>query len=198
MAVPNLFNFYQFFPLFLVFPQNFSFQLIQFLFHLQFHHQKFSNVSHKTRLHNQIMFQLKQIQQRLSLRCIWGLKKFKIFFLEFLKITYLNDSPSYNQQFPFPSHVLPQTKQVWSSTIPKNIGLGINEKRLITIRPKPIATGLSFSSTHLTDTRKFVALPVAPENFKTHITVKNITNSLKQSTGHDPGDAVPPRTLCKY
>lgn len=117
----------------------------------------------------------------------------------------------YNQQFPVPEHVLPHTRQFLSIKFPKKIGLGINAKSDISIIPKPIATVLSFSATHLvkkkplsrvpsaqpsatyrTDTKKFVALPVEPTNFKTHITAKNVTNSLKQSTGQDPGMALGP------
>lgn len=33
--------------------------------------------------------------------------------------------------------------------IPKRIGDGTNANKLINIKPNPIATGLSFSSTHL-------------------------------------------------
>lgn len=49
----------------------------------------------------------------------------------------------------------------------------MNENKHMNISPKPIATVLSLSSTHLTDTKKFEALPVAPENFMKHMTAKN-------------------------
>ena len=57
---------------------------------------------------------------------------------------------------------------------PKRIGDGMKAKRLIIVKPKPIATVLSFSATHLTDTRKFDARPVAPVNLSRHTTAKNM------------------------
>lgn len=78
------------------------------------------------------------------------------------------------------------------STTPKNIGDGTNENSDITISPKPMETGLSFSSTHLknfgliiifqtyhpspylTETRKLLARPVAPLNFIKQTTPRNI------------------------
>ena len=54
------------------------------------------------------------------------------------------------------------------------MGDGMNAKRLIIIKLNPIATVLSFSSTHLTDTRKFEALPVAPLNFNKQTTAKKM------------------------
>lgn len=62
----------------------------------------------------------------------------------------------------------------------------------IIIIPKPMAAVLSFSGTHLTVTRKFEALPVAPINFKAHITAKKVTNWVKQLTGQAPEIAWPP------
>lgn len=56
---------------------------------------------------------------------------------------------------------------------PKNIGDGMKAKRLIIVNPKPIATVLSRSSTHLTPTKKLEALPEAPKNFRAHTTAKN-------------------------
>lgn len=75
--------------------------------------------------------------------------------------------------------------------VPKSIGDGTNAQRLIIINPKPIATGLSFSSTHLkiiplliiylsdifaiylTVTKKFETRPVAPVNFNKQTTATN-------------------------
>lgn len=105
---------------------------------------------------------------------------------------YLSDSGSYSQQLPLFVHVLPHTKHSRSSTQPKNMGLGIKANMDIIIMPKPMAAVLSFSGTHLTVTKKFEALPVAPMNFKPHITAKNVTNCVKQLTGHAPEMACPP------
>lgn len=109
---------------------------------------------------------------------------------------YLNVSPSYSQQLPLPVHVLPHTRQVLSSTSPKKIGLGMNDIRLSTIMPKPIDTALSFSSTQRTDTRKLLARPVAPENFRKHITTRKVMNSFWQFSGHGPAMADPPSENC--
>lgn len=57
---------------------------------------------------------------------------------------------------------------------PKRMGDGMKAKRLMIVSPKPIATVLSFSSTHLTDTRKFDALPVAPLNLRRQTTAKKM------------------------
>jgi hypothetical protein len=48
---------------------------------------------------------------------------------------------------------------------------------------------------YLTDSRKFEALPEAPENFRRHTTAKKMMNFLEQSIGHDPGRVIPPRSL---
>lgn len=64
------------------------------------------------------------------------------------KLHYLNSRPSYSQQLPVPEQVLPHTKQELSRMAPKNIGLGINAKP-ISIKPNPMATDLSCSSTQL-------------------------------------------------
>jgi hypothetical protein len=45
---------------------------------------------------------------------------------------------------------------------------------------------------YLTDSRKFDALPEAPENFRRHTTAKKMMNFLEQSIGHDPGRVIPP------
>lgn len=110
----------------------------------------------------------------------------------------LNFSPSYNQQFPVPEQVFPHTKQDLSKTVgckktlkctfsevrkadlpvPKKIGLGMKENKAINIKPNPMATVLSRSSTHLTETKKLLALPVDPQNLRKHITAKNIMNSF--------------------
>lgn len=55
---------------------------------------------------------------------------------------------------------------------PKRIGDGMKAKRLIIVSPKPMATVLSFSSTHLTETRKLEARPVAPLNLRRQTTAK--------------------------
>lgn len=57
---------------------------------------------------------------------------------------------------------------------PNKIGEGMNANKLIIVNPKPIATVLSFSSTHLTETKKFDALPVAPLNLSKQTTARNI------------------------
>lgn len=62
----------------------------------------------------------------------------------------------------------------------------------IIIIPKPIAAVLSFSGTQRTETKKLEARPVAPTNFRKHITTKKVTNCGKQSTGHAPEMARPP------
>jgi hypothetical protein len=48
---------------------------------------------------------------------------------------------------------------------------------------------------YLTDSRKLDALPEAPENFRRHTTARKIMNFFEQSIGHDPGTAIPPRSL---
>jgi len=48
---------------------------------------------------------------------------------------------------------------------------------------------------YLTDSRKFDALPEAPENFRRHTTAKKMMNFLEQSIGHDPGRVIPPKSL---
>lgn len=68
---------------------------------------------------------------------------------------YRSISPSYSQQLPVPWHVFLHTRQDLSSKIPKNIGLGMKANNAMNIRPKPIATGLSFSSTHLQNRKEF-------------------------------------------
>lgn len=79
---------------------------------------------------------------------------------------------------------------------PNNIGDGMKANKLIIIIPKPIATALSRSSTHLeygfkihlarniskypyislylTETKKLDALPVAPLNFNRQTTARNM------------------------
>jgi hypothetical protein len=48
---------------------------------------------------------------------------------------------------------------------------------------------------YLTDSRKFDALPEAPENFRRHTMAKKMMNFLEQSIGHDPGRVIPPTSL---
>ena len=48
---------------------------------------------------------------------------------------------------------------------------------------------------YLTDSRKFDALPEAPENLRRHTTARKMMNFLEQSIGHDPGRVIPPRSL---
>ena len=62
------------------------------------------------------------------------------------------------------------------------------------VKPKPMATVLSRSSTHRTETRKLLALPVAPENFIKHMTARKRINSFWQLIGHAPSLAEPPVT----
>jgi len=57
---------------------------------------------------------------------------------------------------------------------PNRMGDGMKAKRLIIVNPKPMATVLSFSSTHLTETKKLDALPVAPLNFRRHTTARKM------------------------
>lgn len=90
--------------------------------------------------------------------------------------THLSDSGSYSQQFPLWVHVLPHTRHILSISQPKNMGLGMKANKLINIIPRPMAVALSSSGTHLTDTKKFDALPVDPMNFIKHITARKITN----------------------
>lgn len=99
----------------------------------------------------------------------------------------------YSQQFPVPAHVFPQTMQALSRIIPKKMGEGMNAKP-INIKPKPIATVLSCSSTHRTPIifiylilfhffrlflmavlpiKKLELRPDAPKNLSIHITAKN-------------------------
>ena len=105
---------------------------------------------------------------------------------------HLSISVSYSQQFPVPVHVFPHTRHVMSCSAPKKIGLGINENKHIKAKPKPMATVLSRSSIHLTPTRKLLALPVASENLRKHITARNMKNSFWQFIGHALSFTVPP------
>lgn len=54
-----------------------------------------------------------------------------------------------------------------------------------------MATGLSFSSTQRTPTKKLDDLPVAPKNFNMQTTPKNIWNAVLQFNGHVPDMAFP-------
>jgi hypothetical protein len=68
----------------------------------------------------------------------------------------------------------------------------MKDNKLSSTTLTPIDTVLSFSSTHRTDTKKLLALPVAPENFSKHITTKKVINSFWQFSGHGPEVALPP------
>lgn len=52
-----------------------------------------------------------------------------------------------------------------------------------------MAAVLSFSSMQRIDTKKLLVRPVAPINFKKHMTAKNMKSSLWQLTAHWPDDA---------
>lgn len=71
------------------------------------------------------------------------------------------------------------------------MGLGMKASIEQRVMPKPMAAVLSFSGTQRTETKKLEALPLAPTNFRQHITAKKATNCVQQLTGQDPGMAWP-------
>jgi len=70
------------------------------------------------------------------------------------------------------------------------MGLGMKVSTEYTMLPKPREKVLSLEGTQRRANSRLLDLPVAPTNFRKHMTARKMKNCLLQSTGQTPSKAI--------